>query len=72
MTGQIKLITSDNEVISVDLSVIRISKTIDQMLEHLGSNEEDSDEEIPVGNVDSQILRKVIEWATHHKVSRDD
>jgi len=69
MAGQIKLQSSDKEVFCVDVSVIRMSKTIDHMLENLGSDEGDEDVPIPITNVNSRILRKVIEWATHHKVS---
>ena len=36
------------------------------MLDDLGG-EDDDDDPIPVPNVNGAIMRKVIEWATHHK-----
>jgi len=63
----LKLKSSDNQVFSVESDIIRnCSKTIKTMLEDLGEDE-GGDEEIPLPNVTSVILEKVIEWATHHK-----
>ena len=31
--------------------------------------EEDEEESVPLPNVNAAILKKVITWATHHKVS---
>jgi len=67
-TGEIKIQSSDGENFTVDVSVIRSSLTIKTMLEDLGYDEGEEDV-IPLPNVNSQILRKVIQWATHHKVS---
>ena len=38
------------------------------MLEDLGMEEEE-EESVPLPNVNAAILKKVITWATHHKVS---
>jgi S-phase kinase-associated protein 1 len=62
---QIKLRASDGEVLDVDVEVAKASVTIKSMLENLGDAEEG--EEIPVANVNSAILKKVIEWAQYHK-----
>jgi len=62
----IKLQSSDGEVFDVDVAVARCSLTIKTMLEDLGM-EEGEEEVIPLPNVNSAILRKVISWATHHK-----
>ncbi|KAF7494291.1 S-phase kinase-associated protein 1 [Sarcoptes scabiei] len=62
----IKLQSSDGEIFEVDVEVARMSITLRTMLDDLGI-EEDDGEPIPVQNVNSAILRKVIQWATYHK-----
>ena len=56
-----------SEIFPVDVQIGRCSLTIKTMLEDLGM-EEGEEEVIPLPNVNSAILRKVIQWATHHKV----
>lgn len=63
----IKLQSSDGEIFDVDVQIARCSLTIKTMLEDLGM-EEGEEEVIPLPNVNSAILRKVIHWANHHKV----
>jgi len=63
---KVKLQSSDGVVIEVDVEVIQCSQTIKTMLEDLGFEEGD-DEVIPLPNVNSTILNKVVQWATHHK-----
>ncbi|XP_046609302.1 S-phase kinase-associated protein 1-like, partial [Neodiprion virginianus] len=48
------------------LEIANCSVTIKTMLEELGLDE-DEDEIVPLPNVNSAILRKVIQWVTHHK-----
>merc|ERR1712183_809528 len=55
----IKLQSSDGEVFPVDVEIARQSITIKTMLEDLGP--------CPLPNVNATILKKVIQWATHHK-----
>ena len=62
----IKLQSSDGEVFPVDVEIAKQSVTIKTMLEDLGL-EEDEEDNVPLPNVNSAILRKVITWATHHK-----
>jgi len=64
----IKLQSSDMELFDVDIQIAKCSVTIRTMLEDLGL-EDGEDEAVPLPNVSSVILRKVILWATHH---RDD
>ena len=63
----IKLQSSDGEVFPVDVEIAKQSVTIKTMLEDLGLEEEE-DEVVPLPNVNAAILKKVITWATHHKV----
>ena len=62
----IKLQSSDGEVFEVDVDIAKCSVTIKTMLEDLGMDE-DEEEVVPLPNVNSAILRKVIQWATFHK-----
>ncbi|GIY69289.1 hypothetical protein CDAR_486961 [Caerostris darwini] len=61
----IKLQSSDGEIFDVDVEIAKASVTIRTMLEDLGM-EEDDQEPVPLHNVNSTILKKVIQWATYH------
>ncbi|GIY71829.1 hypothetical protein CEXT_444441 [Caerostris extrusa] len=61
----IKLQSSDGEIFDVDVEIAKASLTIRTMLEDLGM-EEDDQEPVPLHNVNSTILKKVIQWATYH------
>ncbi|KAH9372878.1 hypothetical protein HPB48_012753 [Haemaphysalis longicornis] len=65
----VRLQSCDGVVFSVDLQVALVSGTIKTMLEDMGMlNGGGGEEEIvPLPNVRSEILQKVIEWATYHK-----
>ncbi|XP_015783951.1 S-phase kinase-associated protein 1 [Tetranychus urticae] len=62
----IKLQSSDGETFVVDVEIAKASVTIKTMLEDLGMEDED-DDVVPLHNVNSTILKKVIQWATYHK-----
>jgi len=64
-TSQLILQSSDNEDISVDKNVAERSVLIKNMVSDLG--EEAMTEPIPIPNVNAAVLKKVIEWCTHHK-----
>ncbi len=64
----IQLLSKDGVSFPVDKSVAKQSVTIKTMLEDLGLEDEDSvDEPVPLPNVESRILKLVLEWAEHHK-----
>ena len=59
----IKLKSSDDEVFDVETDVVKLSVTLRTMLEDLGAEDDDV---IPLPNVNSAILKKVIEWGRYH------
>ncbi|EPY49374.1 SCF ubiquitin ligase complex subunit Skp1 [Schizosaccharomyces cryophilus OY26] len=61
--SKIKLISSDNEEFTVDRPVAEKSMLINNMLEDVG----ELNVPIPLPNVSSNVLRKVLEWCEHHK-----
>ncbi len=67
VSKMLKLQSSDGVTVEVDEDVIRVSETIKTMLD-TGVGD-DKDDIIPVANVSVDVLKKVIEWAIHHKVS---
>ncbi|KAJ1351713.1 Skp1- protein [Parelaphostrongylus tenuis] len=62
----LKLVTNDGENFDVPRDVIRLSTTINKMLEVLGLDNGTNDP-IPVHNVSGPIMKKVLEWCTYHK-----
>ncbi|CAP24597.1 Protein CBR-SKR-1 [Caenorhabditis briggsae] len=65
----IKISSSDNETFTVPREVIRLSTTINTLLQDLGLDDDDSNgvtDPIPVQNVSSPILKKVISWCQYH------
>ncbi|KAL1785309.1 S-phase kinase-associated protein 1 [Sigmodon hispidus] len=58
----IRLQSSDGERFEVDVEIAKQSVTIKTMLE-----DEGDDDPVPLPNVNAAILRKVIQWCTHHK-----
>ncbi|XP_044934159.1 S-phase kinase-associated protein 1-like, partial [Mustela putorius furo] len=63
----IKLQSSDGEIFEVDVEIAQQSMTIKTMLEDLGMDDEGDDDPVPLPNVNAAILKKVIQWCTHHK-----
>eukprot|EP01127_Copromyxa_protea_P015317 TRINITY_DN438_c0_g2_i1.p1 TRINITY_DN438_c0_g2~~TRINITY_DN438_c0_g2_i1.p1 ORF type:complete len:164 (-),score=53.21 TRINITY_DN438_c0_g2_i1:67-558(-) len=62
--SKVKLQASDDpdNVVEVDIAVARMSQTIHNMLEDIGN----TDLPIPLHNVTSKILTKVIEYCQYH------
>uniref|UniRef100_A0A8C5Q3J1 S-phase kinase-associated protein 1 n=1 Tax=Leptobrachium leishanense TaxID=445787 RepID=A0A8C5Q3J1_9ANUR len=48
------------------VEIVKQSVTIKTMLEDLGKDDGD-DDPVPLPNVNAAILKKVIQWCTHHK-----
>lgn len=57
--------SSDGEPFTVEQKVAERSVLIKNMISDLGAD--DDDFEVPVPNVRASVLKKVLEWAEHHK-----
>ncbi|QSZ35053.1 hypothetical protein DSL72_007917 [Monilinia vaccinii-corymbosi] len=64
-TSTIVLVSNDSASITVDRAVAERSMLIKNMLEDLGDGVLSTP--VPIPNVNEAVLRKVIEWAEHHK-----
>ncbi|CAD6227309.1 GSCOCG00006097001-RA-CDS [Cotesia congregata] len=62
----IKLQSNDGVVFEVDVEIAKCLTIIKTMLEILVVDESDEETPIPLPNVHSVILEKIIQWATHH------
>ena len=67
MSSTLRLQSSDGKFYDVDVSAAKQSTTIKTMLEDLDIGDESFDQIIPVPNVRSDILEKVVEWSEQHK-----
>ncbi|KAH8339962.1 hypothetical protein KR067_003827, partial [Drosophila pandora] len=61
----IRLESSDKEIFDIEQETAKCSETIRTALEDLGDESDNS--VLPLPNVNSVILKKVIHWATYHK-----
>ncbi|MFH4974401.1 hypothetical protein AB6A40_001110 [Gnathostoma spinigerum] len=69
---KIQLKSSDDEIFDVDRDVIKLSTTINTMLQDLGMDSNEGGDAfmtdpIPLANINAAILRKVIAWCQYHK-----
>ncbi|KAH8316928.1 hypothetical protein KR074_006606, partial [Drosophila pseudoananassae] len=64
----IKLQSSDEEIFDTDIEIAKCSGTIRTMLEDCGLED---DGIVPLPNVNSTILRKVLDWAHYHKDDKE-
>jgi S-phase kinase-associated protein 1 len=63
--GTVKLTSQDGESFDVPIEVAKISVVVKNILDEDQDDDED-DKEIPLPNVKTAILTKVIEFARHH------
>jgi len=70
MPGKVTLTSQDQQSIDVDVEVIKQSKIVSQMMSDLG--EDTQMDALPIPNVNSAILKKVIEWCNKHKEDQPD
>lgn len=63
----IRLLSSDHKLFEVEVSIIKKCGTIKTMLENFDFGEDCECPPVPVPNIHSSILQRVIEWATHHQ-----
>ena len=66
-TRTVHLVSQEGESFDVPLTVARMSELVKTMIEDQNEDDEES-QEIPLPNVKSSILAKVIEFAHHYKV----
>jgi len=67
----IKLQSSDGEIFDTDSETAKCSSTIKTLLEDCAL-EAENDPLIPLPNVNSTILKKVLIWAKHHKGDNEE
>ena len=66
MEKSVKLTSQDGESFDVAISVAKLSVVVKNILDEDQDDDDDDDKEIPLPNVKSAILAKVIEFAQHH------
>ncbi|CAL3965830.1 hypothetical protein PZA11_002675 [Diplocarpon coronariae] len=62
---KITLVSNDGVSVTVDKQVAEKSMLIKNMIDDLGDAALNTD--VPIPNVNEQVLKKVIEWCEHHK-----
>lgn len=61
MADKVKLMSSDSQIFEVDSEVAKQSETVKSMMEEVGE-----EQTVPLPNVNSKILAKVIEYCDYH------
>ena len=69
-SSTIKLQSSDGDTFEVETDIIQQSGVIKTILNDLSDNT--YDETIPLPNVNSVILKRIIEWCSYHHNNNDD
>ena len=65
----LKLQSSEGEIIQVDCDLVKQMLTIQTMIDDLG--DQDDDGVIPIPNVNSEVLHKIISWTQKYKEETD-
>ncbi|KAH7687771.1 SKR-1 protein, partial [Aphelenchoides avenae] len=65
--------TSDQQQIAVELDVLRLSHTFDDLYKNLGLEEEGGEYPgtFPVKNIEARVFQKVVDWCKAHKDQPD-
>ncbi|KAH7711038.1 SKR-1 protein [Aphelenchoides avenae] len=73
MPQQVICETSDQQQIAVELEVLRLSPTFDDMYKNLGLEEEGGEfpGTFPVKNIEARVFKKVVDWCKAHKGQPD-
>lgn len=66
---QIKLRSSDGVIFQVHINIVKVSNTLNDMLNSCGI-EECIDSIVPVSTIHSTVLLKVLEWCHHHQLDK--
>ena len=65
----LKLQSSEGEIIQVDCDLVKQMLTIQTMIDDLG--DQDDDGVIPIPNVNSEVLHRIISWTQKYKEETD-
>merc|ERR1712156_1393874 len=75
MPSKINLQSSDEKIFKEDLDVVKKSITIRTMLEDLGVENNETEDEVkvvlPLQNIDSEVLDLILQWCQHHNDNQD-
>ncbi|GMS80774.1 hypothetical protein PENTCL1PPCAC_2949, partial [Pristionchus entomophagus] len=68
----VHLTSYDGKVFLVEARIARMSQTVGRLMEAFNMDEEEDDQTfvktpIPLSNVSSVVLEKVLEWCTNHQ-----
>ena len=64
----IKIQSNEGEVFTIETEIAKKSGTIRNIMEDLGVEEgKDNEEAVPLPNVNTYILEKVLQWSSHNK-----
>jgi len=63
---KVKLISSDGVEFVVDREIVQNSTVLAQMFDLTAGSSGEVEETIPMQEVDSKMLKLVLEWSTHH------
>ena len=63
-----KVVTSDGAVFEIDAKITKLSGFLTENVSKPGDRSSDKgDKPIPLPKISSPVMKKVIEWAEHHK-----
>ncbi|GAB9464826.1 S-phase kinase-associated protein 1a [Globisporangium polare] len=67
LTGRVvKLVSMDGKSFELDAGVASLSKLVSTLVADEAEGDDDEPQEVPLPNVKSHVLEKVVEFCTHH------